>query len=132
MQLRRSRAECSKVHNSCSSQWRNKEFSANQEIAVSTWPVGMSVPDENTLLKEVRAIPYAIGFVDYYTVKKLQLAQAALRNKDGQCVLPSAGSLTAAAQVFLKRERHLMPTTSNMDLKHRKSFTIWQGQSPGV
>lgn len=62
------------------------------------WPIGLGGRGNEGVAGLVRQLPGAIGYVEQAYAQQNNLAQVALRNKDGNFVMPSleAASLTAA------------------------------------
>lgn len=62
------------------------------------WPTGLGARGNEGVAGLVRQLPGAIGYVEQAYAEQNNLAQAALRNKDGNFVMPSlkGASLTAA------------------------------------
>src|SRR5690606_34754189 len=62
------------------------------------WPTGLGARGNEGVAGLVRQLPGAIGYVEQAYAEQNNLAQAALRNKDGYFVMPSleGASLTAA------------------------------------
>lgn len=62
-----------------------------------SWPVGVGAPQNDGVAGQVRQIPGAIGYVGLAYALQNRMAYAALRNRDGEFVLPSLESTSAAA-----------------------------------
>jgi phosphate transport system substrate-binding protein len=61
------------------------------------WPKSSLVADSaNNLSAMVRQTPYSIGYVDFAFATQTRMTYASLRNSDGQYLMPSADSISAA------------------------------------
>lgn len=61
------------------------------------WPKSSLVADSaNNLSAMVRQTPYSIGYVDFAFATQTRMTYASLKNSDGQYLMPSADSISAA------------------------------------
>jgi phosphate transport system substrate-binding protein len=67
------------------------------------WPVGIGAKGNEGVAGQVKTTPWTIGFVELAYATQNRLPSAALRNRAGFFVAPTAGALAAAAQGVEKR-----------------------------
>lgn len=65
------------------------------------WPVGDGASGNGGVASRITQTPGAIGYVELAYVLQTKMTQAALKNADGNFVLPSAAGATAAAKQYL-------------------------------
>ncbi len=73
--------------------WKSK---AGTATAVS-WPTGLGGQGNAGVTNEVKQNPYSIGYVELIYAIQQKLAPGEVKNKDGQYVVPSIETTTAAA-----------------------------------
>jgi phosphate transport system substrate-binding protein len=61
------------------------------------WPVGIGCKGSSGVVQQLGSVPYSIGYVEIAYVKENNLSDAALKNRSGKFVRPSALSTRAAA-----------------------------------
>ncbi|MFO0567600.1 MAG: phosphate ABC transporter substrate-binding protein PstS [Polyangiaceae bacterium] len=61
------------------------------------WPVGLGAKGNEGVTGQVKTTPYTIGYVELAYAKQNKLPIAAMKNKAGNFIEPSAESMTAAA-----------------------------------
>ena len=67
------------------------------------WPVGVGAKGSSVLVKQLKEIPFSIGYAEIAYALENDLAAAALQNASGEFVKPATlSTLTAAAQVMKK------------------------------
>ena len=66
--------------------------------AVVSWPVGQGVRGSSGMAQALRDTPFSLGYLDSVQAQSTGLPQAALKNRAGAFVTPSAASVAAAAQ----------------------------------
>jgi phosphate transport system substrate-binding protein len=76
-----------------SSEWKEKAGSAY----LIAWPTGIAAKGNDGVAKAVLSTPNAIGYVDLAQATQLKVKHAALQNRAGEFVTPSAASFQAAA-----------------------------------
>jgi phosphate transport system substrate-binding protein len=76
-----------------SPEWKEK-VGAGKAV---NWPVGMGGKGNEGVASYVKQIDGAIGYVEYAYAKQNKLAYVALKNKEGNYVLPDAKTFAAAA-----------------------------------
>src|SRR5438445_4022322 len=81
-----------------SADWKAKTGGPGKSIS---WPVGDGAQGNAGVATRVTQTPGAIGYVELAYVLQTKMKQAALRNRDGNFVIPSAAGATAAANVFV-------------------------------
>jgi phosphate transport system substrate-binding protein len=64
------------------------------------WPVGQGAKGNEAVATTIKQTPGAIGYVELAYVLQTNMTQAALKNKDGNFVIPSEAGATAAAKQF--------------------------------
>lgn len=67
------------------------------------WPVGIGAKGNEGVAGQVKTTPWTIGFVELAYATQNRLPSAALRNRAGFFVAPTAGALAAAAEGVEKR-----------------------------
>jgi phosphate transport system substrate-binding protein len=84
--------------------WTNYLGKANPEFAkvvgegtAVKWPVGVGGKGNEGVAAQVQRIKGAFGYVEYAYAKKNKIAYAALKNRDGNFVLPDDTTFKAAA-----------------------------------
>src|SRR5712692_7138264 len=82
---------------SVSADWKAKTGGPGKSIS---WPVGDGAQGNAGVATRVTQTPGAIGYVELAYVLQTKMKQAALKNHDGNFVIPSAAGATAAAQAF--------------------------------
>src|SRR3989442_1221401 len=83
---------------SVSADWKAKTGGPGKSI---TWPTGDGAQGNAGVATRITQTPGAIGYVELAYVLQTKMKQAALRNRDGNFVIPSAAGATAAANVFV-------------------------------
>lgn len=66
-----------------------------------SWPVGDGASGNGGVASRITQTPGAIGYVELAYVLQTKMTQAALKNHDGNFVIPSAAGATAAANQFI-------------------------------
>ncbi len=66
--------------------------------AVVSWPVGQGVRGSSGMAQALRDTPFSLGYLDAVQAQTAGLPMAALKNRAGVFVTPSAASVAAAAQ----------------------------------
>jgi phosphate transport system substrate-binding protein len=66
------------------------------------WPVGVGCKGSGEVVHQIVSAPYSIGYVEIAYVKENNLSDAALKNRSGKFVRPTALSTRAAAVSGLK------------------------------
>jgi len=66
-----------------------------------SWPVGDGASGNGGVATRITQTPGAIGYVELAYVLQTKMKQAALKNRDGNFVIPSAAGATAAAKAFV-------------------------------
>jgi phosphate transport system substrate-binding protein len=66
--------------------------------AVVSWPVGQGVRGSSGMAQALRDTPFSLGYLDAVQAQATGLNIAALKNRAGIFVTPSAASVAAAAQ----------------------------------
>jgi len=62
-----------------------------------TWPTGRGAKGNDGVAETVKRTPFAIGYVEFARAVQARLTYAALRNKAGRDIVPSAKAFAAAA-----------------------------------
>lgn len=71
--------------------------------ATVIWPVGVGAKGSSVLVKQLKEIPFSIGYAEIAYALENDLAAAALQNASGEFVKPATlSTLAAAAQVMQK------------------------------
>src|SRR5438876_1695712 len=83
---------------SVSADWKAKTGGPGKSI---TWPTGDGAQGNAGVATRITQTPGAIGYVELAYVLQTKMKQAALKNRDGNFVIPSAAGATAAANVFV-------------------------------
>jgi phosphate transport system substrate-binding protein len=65
------------------------------------WPVGLGAKGNEAVATTIKQTPGAIGYVELAYVLQTNMTQAALKNRDGNFVIPSEAGATAAASQFM-------------------------------
>jgi phosphate transport system substrate-binding protein len=80
-----------------SSEWASK-VGKGKSVA---WPAGDGASGNGGVASRITQTPGAIGYVELAYVLQTKMTQAALKNADGNFVIPSAAGATAAASQYL-------------------------------
>jgi phosphate transport system substrate-binding protein len=80
-----------------SADWKSK---VGKSKSVS-WPTGQGAKGNEAVATTIKQTPGAIGYVELAYVLQTNMTQASLQNHDGNFVIPSPESATAAASQFL-------------------------------
>src|SRR5260370_19556065 len=80
---------------SVSADWKVKTGGPGKSIS---WPVGDGAQGNGGVAGRITQTPGAIGYVELAYVLQTKMKQAALKNRDGNFVIPSAAGATAAAK----------------------------------
>jgi len=83
---------------SVSADWKAKTGGPGKSI---TWPTGDGAQGNAGVATRITQTPGAIGYVELAYVLQTKMKQAALKNRDGNFVIPSAAGATAAAKAFV-------------------------------
>ena len=83
---------------SVSPDWKAKTGGPGKSI---TWPTGDGAQGNAGVATRITQTPGAIGYVELAYVLQTKMKQAALKNRDGNYVIPSAAGATAAATAFI-------------------------------
>ena len=83
---------------SVSADWKTKTGGPGKSI---TWPTGDGAQGNAGVATRITQTPGAIGYVELAYVLQTHMKQAALKNRDGNFVIPSAAGATAAAKAFV-------------------------------
>ncbi len=83
---------------SVSSDWKAKTGGPGKSI---TWPTGDGAQGNAGVATRITQTPGAIGYVELAYVLQTKMKQAALKNRDGNFIIPSAAGATAAAKAFV-------------------------------
>jgi phosphate transport system substrate-binding protein len=83
---------------SVSPEWKTKTGGPGKSI---TWPTGDGAQGNAGVATRITQTPGAIGYVELAYVLQTKMKQAALKNRDGNFVIPSAAGATAAAKAFV-------------------------------
>src|SRR3989454_459283 len=83
---------------SVSADWKAKTGGPGKSI---TWPTGDGAQANAGVATRITQTPGAIGYVELAYVLQTKMKQAALKNRDGNFVIPSAAGATAAAKAFV-------------------------------
>jgi phosphate transport system substrate-binding protein len=83
---------------SVSADWKAKTGGPGKSIS---WPVGDGAQGNAGVATRITQTPGAIGYVELAYVLQTKMKQAALKNRDGNFVIPSAAGATAAAKAFV-------------------------------
>src|ERR1700736_3651415 len=78
-----------------SADWKAKTGGPGKSIS---WPVGDGAQGNAGVATRITQTPGAIGYVELAYVLQTKMKQAALKNRDGNFVIPSAAGATAAAR----------------------------------
>jgi phosphate transport system substrate-binding protein len=78
--------------------WMAKTGGPGKSIS---WPVGDGASGNAGVATRITQTPGAIGYVELAYVLQTKMTQAALKNMDGNFVIPSAAGATAAANQFI-------------------------------
>jgi len=81
-----------------SADWKAKTGGPGKSIS---WPVGDGASGNAGVATRITQTPGAIGYVELAYVLQTHMTQAALKNADGNFVIPSAAGATAAAKQFI-------------------------------
>ena len=81
-----------------SADWKAKTGGPGKSI---TWPTGDGAQGNAGVATRITQTPGAIGYVELAYVLQTKMKQAALKNNDGNFVIPSAAGATAAAKAFV-------------------------------
>jgi phosphate transport system substrate-binding protein len=81
-----------------SADWKAKTGGPGKSIY---WPVGDGAQGNAGVATRITQTPGAIGYVELAYVLQTKMKQAALKNRDGNFVIPSAAGATAAAKQFV-------------------------------
>jgi phosphate transport system substrate-binding protein len=68
-----------------------------------TWPTGVGAKGSNEVVKQIKATPYSIGYIEIAYALENDLSCAQLRNKSGKFVRPTMLSTRAAAVNALQK-----------------------------
>ena len=82
---------------SVSAAWKARTGGPGKSIS---WPVGDGASGNAGVATRITQTPGAIGYVELAYVLQTKMKQAALKNRDGSFVIPSAAGATAAAKEF--------------------------------
>jgi phosphate transport system substrate-binding protein len=83
---------------SVNAEWKAKTGGPGKSI---TWPTGDGAQGNAGVATRITQTPGAIGYVELAYVLQTKMKQAALKNRDGNFVIPSAAGATAAAKEFI-------------------------------
>src|SRR6202022_4545933 len=83
---------------SVSADWKAKTGGPGKSIS---WRVGDGAQGNAGVATRITQTPGAIGYVELAYVLQTRMKQAALKNRDGNFVIPSAAGATAAAKQFI-------------------------------
>ncbi len=83
---------------SVSADWKAETGGPGKSI---NWPVGDGAQGNAGVATRITQTPGAIGYVELAYVLQTKMKQAALKNRDGNFVIPSAAGATAAAKQFV-------------------------------
>jgi phosphate transport system substrate-binding protein len=83
---------------SVSADWKAKTGGPGKSIS---WPVGDGAQGNAGVATRITQTPGAIGYVELAYVLQTKMKQAALKNRDGNFVIPTAAGATAAAKQFV-------------------------------
>jgi phosphate transport system substrate-binding protein len=83
---------------SVSADWKAKTGGPGKSIS---WPVGDGAQGNAGVATRITQTPGAIGYVELAYVLQTKMKQAALKNRDGNFVIPSAAGATSAAKAFV-------------------------------
>src|SRR5438034_1124103 len=83
---------------SVSADWKAKTGGPGKSI---TWPTGDGAQGNAGVATRITQTPGAIGYVELAYVLQTKMKQAALKNRDGNFVSPSAAGATAAAKAYV-------------------------------
>jgi phosphate transport system substrate-binding protein len=83
---------------SISADWKAKTGGPGKSI---TWPTGDGAQGNAGVATRITQTPGAIGYVELAYVLQTKMTQAALKNRDGNFVIPSEAGATAAANQFV-------------------------------
>lgn len=81
-----------------SAAWKAKTGGPGKSIS---WPVGDGAQGNAGVATRITQTPGAIGYVELAYVLQTKMKQAALKNRDGNFVIPSSAGATAAAKQFV-------------------------------
>jgi phosphate transport system substrate-binding protein len=81
-----------------SADWKTKTGGPGKSIS---WPVGDGAQGNAGVATRITQTPGAIGYVELAYVLQTKMKQAALKNRDGNFVIPSADGATAAARAII-------------------------------
>jgi phosphate transport system substrate-binding protein len=82
---------------SVSPEWKNGPGTGKSV----NWPVGQGAKGNEAVATTIKQTPGAIGYVELAYVLQTNMTQAAIRNRDGNFVIPTEAGATAAAKQFL-------------------------------
>jgi phosphate transport system substrate-binding protein len=74
------------------------------------WPTGLGIERNDGVADFITKIQGSIGYIEYGYAQRDRLACAAVRNRSGQYIYPSAETITAAAAVEIPDDTRVMIT----------------------